>query len=97
MDQATFEALVALLIPIIVGVVKKDAFSNLANSVIAIVIYILAGIAWVIFSGQTIDMQNLVPTITQFVTEGTAAYVLFWKTLSAAFATKGVKFLAWPR
>lgn len=81
MSPLNIDAIVALFVPLLVAALKKTTSSQTENSIIAILIYVVVGVAAVVVSGQTIDPTNLVPTITLFVTEGTAAYVLFWKNV----------------
>lgn len=73
------ELLLGLLLPVIVSVIKQEHFANAINAIIALVVYIIFGLAAVLATGQTFDMNNVVPTVTLFVTEGTVAYQLFWK------------------
>ena len=51
----------------------------LRAAAIALVVYVLAGVLYVVVSGQPIDVQNLVPTIAIFTTGGTVAYQPFWE------------------
>ncbi len=45
------------------------------------VVYVAFGVLAVLTSGQTLDPNNLVPSITLFVTVGTVAYTAFWRNV----------------
>lgn len=78
------EAVVAFLLPVLISFMKREHFPNIYNAVIAIVIYVLAGLAAVVFSGQTFTLDNIVPAVTIFVAGGTVAYSAFWKNLEVS-------------
>ncbi len=74
MTPIAIETLVAFFIPLLVAVLKKSSYPAIYNAAIALVVYVVAGVAAVVVSGQTIDANNLIPTISIFVVAGTAAY-----------------------
>lgn len=78
MNTANIEVAVAFFIPLLVAALKKTTYPAIYNAAIALVIYVVVGVLAVVVSGP-IDVNNLVPTIAIFVTEGTIAYQLFWK------------------
>lgn len=88
MNATDWASLVSLLIPALVAVLKKSTYPATYNAIIAIAVYAVAGLGNVVVSGQTFDLQNIVPSITLFVTGGTAAYVLFWKNVDAAITAR---------
>jgi hypothetical protein len=75
------EALVALFIPLLIAVVKQSGFPATVNGLIAMAVYIITGVIAVAVSGQTIDLQNILPAIGIFTTGGSVAYLAFWKNL----------------
>lgn len=79
MDQNTVDLLIAALLPLLIAVVKRFNAPQYVNALIAVVVYILAGIAAVVVSGQTVDLNNIVPSVALFTAGGTVAYQLFWK------------------
>lgn len=81
MTTGNIEAVVALLVPVLVSFIKQEHFPDQVNAIIALAVYALVGVAAVLVTGQTFDMNNIVPTVTLFTVEGTVAYQLFWKTL----------------
>jgi hypothetical protein len=81
-DQLTL--FVSLFIPIVVSFIKREHFPNAWNAIIALVVYVVAGIAAVIVSGQPFLLTNIVPSVSLFVIGGTAAYQLFWKNLETS-------------
>jgi len=82
LDQAAIEGLVALFIaPLVAAVFKQTGWSSSLNGIVAMVVYIVMGVLAVIVSGQPIDANNIVPTITLFVSAGTTAYYALYKNL----------------
>ena len=81
-DQSTL--FVSLFIPIVVAFIKREHFPNAWNAIIALVVYVVAGIGAVIISGQPFLLTNIVPSVSLFVIGGTAAYTLFWKNLESS-------------
>ena len=78
MTTSNIEIAVAFFIPLLVSALKKTTYPAIYNAAIALAVYVVVGVLSVVVSGP-IDVNNLVPTITIFVTEGTIAYQLFWK------------------
>lgn len=79
MTTQNLEMLIGLFVPILVSFLKRETLPNGANAVIAVAVYAVVGLAAVFVSGQVFDLNNIVPAVTIFVTEGTVAYQLFWK------------------
>src|SRR5512135_608799 len=79
MDTTQLEGIVAFFVPLLVAVLKKANYSATVNALIAIVVYVVAGVAAVFVSGQAIDINNILPTVALFTATGTIAYQLFWK------------------
>lgn len=70
---------VAIFIPLLVSILKRDGFSNTVNATIALVVYVVVGVLSVLVSGQSFTIDNIAPAVTIFVAGGTLAYQLFWK------------------
>lgn len=79
MTTEQLQAVVAIFVPLLVSVVKRDAFSATANALIAVVVYVVVGGLSVLVAGQAFTLDNLTPAIAIFVGGGTIAYTLFWK------------------
>lgn len=70
---------VAIFVPLLVAVAKKQRFSPALNAAIAIVIYVVVGLIAVVASGEALDINNIIPAVTIFTGVGTIAYQLWWK------------------
>lgn len=81
LDVPTVETIIALFSPLVVALVKQTGLGTVANSVLAIIVYIAFGIGAVIVKGDAITLDTVVPTIVLFGTIGTAAYVAFWRNI----------------
>jgi hypothetical protein len=73
------QGLVAVFVPLLVSVIKRENFPNTVNAIIAIVVYAVIGVLAVLVAGQPFDINNIAPSVAIFVTGGTIAYQLFWK------------------
>lgn len=69
------------LAPLLIALIKQQGFSNSLNALIALVCYIVVGIAGVLFSGEPLTVENAVPLITIATVVGSAAYNLVWNNL----------------
>jgi hypothetical protein len=72
-------AVVAIFVPLLVSVLKKEHFSNTVNACIAIGVYVVVGVLAVIVSGQSFTLDNIAPAVAIFTGFGTIAYQAFWK------------------
>lgn len=79
MTTQSLELVVGIFVPLLVSVVKREAFPQYVNAAIAIVVYAVVGLLAVLISGQAFDLNNIAPTVAIFVGEGTIAYQLWWK------------------
>ena len=79
MTTEQLQGTVAIFVPLLVSVLKRDGFSSTVNALIAVVVYVVVGVLSVLVSGQPLDVNNVAPAITIFVAGGTIAYQLFWK------------------
>ena len=79
MDSTTIEVLAGAVLPVLISFLKRLHYPDTLNAVIALAVYAVFGVVAVVVSGQTIDVNNLVPTISLFTAAGTVAYQLFWK------------------
>jgi hypothetical protein len=75
--------IIAFFIPILVSLVKQAGFSTQVNATIALVVYVVAGVAYVVVTagpdGFTAD--SVIGAVTVATLVGTAAYNLFWSNL----------------
>jgi Na+/pantothenate symporter len=81
LDPTTVEASIAFFVPILVALLKQTGFPAGYNAVIAVVVYVVFGVLSVVAQGQTFDLNNIVPSVTIFVTVGTVAYTAFWRNV----------------
>ncbi len=79
MTSEQLMGVVAIFVPLLVSVIKRENFPNTVNAIIAIVVYAVVGVLAVLVSGQTFTLDNITPALTIFVGGGTLAYQLFWK------------------
>ena len=79
MNTISIDVIVAALLPVLISFLKRLHYPDTLNAVIALAVYAVFGIAAVVLSGQSIDPNNLVPTIAIFTASGTVAYQAFWK------------------
>lgn len=81
MATETVEVLVAFFAPLLIALFKQAGWPTWVNAVIACVIYVIFGLGAVVMAGDTFDINNIVPSVTLFVTIGTVAYNAFWKNV----------------
>jgi hypothetical protein len=78
--------IIAFFIPLLVSLVKQAGFTRQVNSIIALVVYVVAGIAYVVVTagpeGWTPDA--IIASVTVATLVGTAAYNMFWSNLGTA-------------
>lgn len=78
--------IIAFFVPVLVSLVKQARFSTQVNAFIALVVYIVAGIAYVVVTagpeGFTVD--SIIASVTVATVVGTAAYNLFWSNLGVS-------------
>jgi len=79
MEPAAIEGLIAFFVPLVVSLLKQTGWPQVANAIVAVVVYVVFGLLAVLVQGQTFDVNNIVPAVTIFTTVGTAAYVAFWR------------------
>jgi hypothetical protein len=79
MTSTELMGVVAVFVPLLVSVIKRENFPNTVNAIIAIVVYAVVGVLAVLVSGQAFTLDNITPALTIFVGGGTLAYQLFWK------------------
>ena len=79
MTTEQLQGIVAIFVPLLVSVLKRESFSQTVNALIAVAIYVIVGVVSVLVSGQTLTLENIEPAIVIFVAGGTLAYQLFWK------------------
>ena len=82
------------LAPLAIALFKQTGWPSSYNAIVAVLVYIVFGVAAVAVKGDPIDVNNLVPTITLITTAGTVAYTAFWRNIGdpqIAAATSVVK------
>jgi hypothetical protein len=75
--------IIAFCLPLLVSLVKQARLSTQANSVIALLVYIASGIAYVIVTAgpDGFTVEEIISSVTVATVVGTAAYNLFWSNL----------------
>lgn len=79
MTTEQLQGVVAVFVPLLVAVLKRDGFTQTVNSLIAVAVYAVVGVLSVLVSGQPLSLDNVMPAVAIFVSGGTIAYQLFWK------------------
>lgn len=77
----------AAVSPLLIAFIKQSGFSRQINALIALVCYIIVGVAGVVMSGEAITVENAVPLITIATLVGSAAYGLVWNNLGTSTST----------
>lgn len=67
------------VLPILIAVFKQSGLASKWNALIALVIYVIVGVAGALASGAPVTLEGIVPFIATVVVVGTTAYNLFWK------------------
>ena len=85
MDPLTNPAFLvfAAIAPMIIALVKQSGLPRQANAIIAVIGYIVVGVAGAFMAGEELTAENLVTFITVATVTGTAAYNLLWKNLGS--------------
>lgn len=96
MSTEQLQGIVAIFVPLLVSVLKRDGFSQTVNALIAIVVYVVVGVLSVAVAGQPLDLNNVAPAIAIFVSGGTIAYQLFWKNWGDPQITAKINVLPAP-
>lgn len=83
MDPTTNAAFIifASLSPLLISFVKQSGFPQQINAIIALLCYIVVGVAGVLVSGEELTLENAVALIATATVVGSAAYGLFWSNL----------------
>ena len=71
----------AAIAPMLIALVKQSGLPIQANAIIAVIGYIVVGVAGAFMSGEELTPENLVSFITVATVVGTAAYNLLWSNL----------------
>jgi len=64
--------------PILIAVLKQTGWSSQVNSLIALAVYAVVGVAAAATAGLPLTLENVVPLITIGTISGRTAYSLFW-------------------
>lgn len=76
--------LFAALSPLLISVVKQAGFTRQINALIALLCYIVVGIAGALLSGEELTLENAVTLITLATLVGSAAYNIVWSNLGTS-------------
>ncbi len=80
MTPETIATILSMFVPLLIAALKKTAYAQYANAIIAVVVYVVFGVIACVASGQSLSDPNaLVTFIGIFVGGGTIAYNVFWK------------------
>ncbi len=79
LSQGEIAAVLGVILPVFIGFIKQEHFPNAWNALIAVAVYIVVGVVAVAFSGNSFDINNILPSVGTFAAAGTIAYQLFWK------------------
>ena len=90
MSTDQLQGVVAVFVPLLVAILKRENFSATVNAIIAIAVYVVIGVLSVLVAGQAFTLDNVTPAVTIFVTGGTIAYQLFWKNWGDPQITAGL-------
>jgi peptidoglycan/LPS O-acetylase OafA/YrhL len=82
LDTATAFAVIGFLLPLVVAVVKKANWPDWVNGIAALVTYAAASLLMMFVTGQTIDPNSFITTLTLVATSGTVGYIALWKNTS---------------
>jgi ABC-type uncharacterized transport system permease subunit len=83
MDPLTNPAFVlfSAISPMLIAFVKQSGWSAQVNAIVALVCYIVIGIAGAIVSGEALTLENAVALIAVATAVGTVAYQLIWSNI----------------
>ena len=70
--------LLGLFMPPIVAVIKQSGFSQQVNSLIALVVYLVATILWLWIRNEPITFASYTANATTLTVVGLTAYKMFW-------------------
>lgn len=71
----------AAIAPMLIALVKQSGLPTQANAVIAVIGYIVVGVAGAFMAGEELNAENIVTFIAVATVVGTAAYSLLWSNL----------------
>ena len=83
MDVTTNTAFIvfAAISPLLIAFIKQSGWSTQVNALIALVCYVIVGIAGVLVSGEELTLENTVNLIAIATVVGSAAYGLIWSNI----------------
>lgn len=86
MDPLTNPALIifSLILPLLISFVKQAGWNSSVNSLIALICYVVVGVAATVVSGEELNLENAVQLIGLVTVFGTVAYNLFWKNFGSS-------------
>ena len=74
--------------PMLIAFIKQSGWSAQINALVALVCYIVIGVAGAIVSGEELTLDNAVALIAVATAVGTVAYQLIWSNIGVG-ATDG--------
>src|SRR5450756_596366 len=81
--------LFAAIAPLLIALIKQQAFSTQVNALIALACYVVVGILGAVTSGQALTLENAVGLIAVATVVGSAAYNLVWDNLGKVTTVVG--------
>jgi len=74
---------IAFFIPVLVSLVKQAGFSQQMNAIIALIVYIVTGVVYVVITAGPAGFtaESIIASVTVATLVGTASYNLFWSNL----------------
>jgi len=70
--------------PLLISFVKQSGWSRQVNALIALLCYVVVGIAGALMSGAPLTLENAVELITVATVVGSAAYGLVWNNIGTS-------------
>lgn len=95
MDPLSNPALIifSALSPLLIAFIKQSGFPQSVNAIIALVCYVIVGIAGAVLSGEELTVENAVALIAVATTIGTVAYQLIWSNVGEEALTVRTSFI----
>jgi SNF family Na+-dependent transporter len=80
MDQQGWTAILGLLAPLVIAVLKQSGFTKAQNSLIALGVCLVVGIADAIYFG-TLDPMDVAKTVFTVISTAFVTYKMFFQAL----------------
>lgn len=73
--------IIGLLLPLVVSVAKQTGWGDRTNSIVAIIVYIVAAGLWLVYNHVPITLEDITANAVVLTTIGLMAYKMFYKAL----------------